>query len=204
MGELDDDTLIALVKKGDTHAEALLCAKYWTFAKNFGKKFASLYYDLGFTDDEFASVAFASIVVAMKKYIPGKEANSFYSYWLIIAKNQCINYVHDNSFIDLDSGRPVSFDSVSREDGLTLHEICGFPDHKIDYSITRKQLYDFIVSKSSKLSDDERIVAYYMFFLEYDYEEIQLLTKWPMSKVYRVAWNARRKVSNFIKSRYFN
>ena len=203
MKDYDDDTLIALIKKGDTHAEALLCAKYWTFAKNFGKKFASLYYDLGLNADEFATVAFSSIVIAMEKYQLGSSKKSFKSYWLTIAKNQCINYVHDNTFIDLECGRPISLDEISYEDGLTLHEVCGLPDHSIEYGLARKQLYDFITSKDSKLNDNEKIVAYYMFLQSYSHEDIQMLTKWPMKKVYRHVRNARVKVSNFIESGYF-
>ena len=202
MEELDDDTLIALIKKGDTHAETLLCAKYWVFASNLGKKFASLYADLGLTVDDFSAVAFSSIVIAMKKYKPNDQ-QSFKSYWTVIAKNQCINFVHDNSFIDLADMRPISFDSQTREDGLTLHETCGSEDDKISYGVTAKQLYDFITAPETPLTENEQIVAYYMFLQNYDYDDIIMLTKWPRDKVYRVFRKTRKKVSNFFKSGYF-
>ena len=203
MEELDDDTLIALIKDGDTHAEALLCAKYWVFARNFGRKFAVLYKDLGFNADDFMAAAFSSVVIAMEKYSPAKH-KSFHNYWMVVARNQCINFVHDNSFIDFETGRPISFDAVSYEDGLSLHETTGLPDPTLTYGITRKQLYDFIVSKDSKLSENERLVAYYMFLQEYSYEDIQMLTKWKKNKVYAIVRRARLKVSNFFKSGYFN
>lgn len=202
MEQLDDDTLIALIKKGDTHAETLLCAKYWVFAQKFGKQFASMYKDLGLTVDDFSTVAFSSIVVALKKYSKEKF-HSFYNYWLAVAKNQCLNYVYDNCFISMDYDRPVSLDSLSKEDGLTLHEICGLPDDKITYGLTRKQLYDFIVSDESKLTINEKVIAYYMFLNGYNSEDIRLLTKWSKEKVYSIVKRTRKKVSNFFKSGYF-
>ena len=72
MSNFQDDDLVELIKKGDTHAEALLCEKYWRFARIFGKKFAVLYYDLGVSADEFASVAFSSIVRSEERRV-GKE-----------------------------------------------------------------------------------------------------------------------------------
>ena len=202
MEELDDDTLIALIDKGDTHAETLLCAKYWVFARNLGKKFADLYADLGMTVDDFTAVAFSSIVVAMKKYKPN-EQQSFKKYWTVIAKNQCINFVHDNSFIDFAELRPISFDSKTYEDGLTLHETLGNVDYKMTYGVTTEQLYNFISSPNSPLSEDEKVAAYYMLLQNYDFTELKMLTKWPAAKVYRVASKARMKVSNFFKSGYF-
>lgn len=202
MEELDDDTLIALIKKGDTHAETLFYAKYWVFARNFGRKFASLYTDLGLTADDFSAVAFSSVSTAMKKYVPGKE-KSFYGYWLAIAKNECINYVHNNSFIDLNISRPISFDSVSQDNGLTLHETYGSTDSKIMDEITRTQLLDFITASDSKLTDDEKVVAYYMFLHDYNHDELQMLTKWNKKKLYYCVKRARMKVSNFFKSGYF-
>ncbi|MBO4286215.1 MAG: hypothetical protein J5880_02640 [Bacilli bacterium] len=202
MEELDDDTLIALIKKGDTHAETLLCAKYWVFARNLGKKFASVYADLGLTVDDFSAVAFSSIVIAMKKYKPN-EQQSFKSYWTVIAKNQCINFVHDNSFIDFAEQRPISLDSQIREDGLTLHETCGSDDYRMTFGVTTEQLYNFIASEDSPLSQDEKVAAYYMFLQNYDFNDLKMLTKWTAAKVYRVAKKARKKVSNFFKSGYF-
>ena len=202
MTELDDDTLIALTKDGDTHAEALLCAKYWVFARNLGRRFASSYSDLGLTADDFAAVAFSSLAEAMKKYRSKKE-KSFKGYWLTVAKNQCINFIHDNSFIDLEVSRPLSLDSETREDGLTLHEICGDIDHKIKDDINLMQLYEFIVSPNSRLSNNQKVVAYYMFIENYTFEDVQELTKWSYDKIYHVASRARMKVSNFFKSGYF-
>ena len=154
MNELDDDTLIALIKKGDTHAETLLYAKYWVFARNFGKKYASLYKDLGLTVDDFSAVAFSSVLMAMKKYVSGQQG-TFHSYWLAIARNECINYVYQNSFIDVSFSRPISLDSTLQDNGLTLHETLGSTDSKMADDIIRTQLYDYITSAHSKLNEDE-------------------------------------------------
>lgn len=203
MTELDDDTLIALAKDGDTHAETLLCTKYWGFAQNLGTKFASTYSDLGLTADEFAAVAFSSIVIAMKKY-NGKQKEKFHGYWMKIAKNQCINYIRENTFLGYGILRPLSLDSETHEDGLTLHETCGSIDYQIKHNINLKQLYEYIVSPNCSLSEEQKIVAYYMFIENYSFEDIQLLTKWKFDKVYHTARKARKKVSNFFKSRYFD
>ena len=198
MTELDDDTLIALIKKRDTHAEALLCAKYWVFAKNLAKKFYSLYSDLGLTLDDFTGVAFSSIMIAIQKYNPA-EHDSFHAYWLIISKNQCINYIRENSYLSFSETRPVSLDSMTMDGGLTLHETCGDYDHRIKYDILFKHLHDYIFSPKSSLTDDERVVAYYMILYSYSYQDMLNLTKWSRSKLYRVAINMRKKVSNFLK-----
>ena len=200
--EFDDDTLIALIRKGDTHAEVLLCAKYFGFASILGKKFYSLYRDLGFSLDEFTQVAFVSVAIALKKYKLGTD-QSFHSYWHVIAKNQCINFIHQNSFIDYSHNRPISLDSTYGDDGLSLHETCGSIDHKISFDVTHKQLYDFIVSEKSSLTVDEKVVAYYMFLENYDYDDLIAITKWRRDKVYRTVRKARKKVSNFFKSGYF-
>ena len=202
MEELDDDTLIALIKKGDTHAETLFYAKYMVFARNFGRKFASIYKDLGLTVDDFSTVAFSSILIAMRKYVPGQTA-SFHSYWQAIAKNECINYVYNNSFIDLNAARPISMDSASQDNGLTLHETYGSTDTMMTDGINREQLYEFIMSKESRLKEDERVVAYYMFLHDYNHDDLQMLTKWNKKKLYYCVKRARLKVSNFFKSGYF-
>ena len=202
MNELDDDTLIALIKKGDTHAETLLYAKYWVFARNFGKKYASLYKDLGLTVDDFSAVAFSSVLMAMKKYVSGQQG-TFHSYWLAIARNECINYVYQNSFIDVSFSRPISLDSTLQDNGLTLHETLGSTDSKMADDIIRTQLYEYITSSHSKLNEDEKVVAYYMFLNDYSYDELQMLTKWNKKKLYYCVKKARMKVSNFFKSGYF-
>lgn len=199
---IDDDTLIGLIRTGDTHAEALLCEKYLSFAQNLGKKYASLYSDLGLSADEFTAVAFTSLAIALNKYTPNKE-KSFYSYWTTIAKNQCINFVRNNSYSNNDFIHPLSLDSSLFDDGLTLHETCGSDDVKISYSVERKLVYDFITSKDSKLTNDERLVGYFTFIEGYNFEEIKMLTKWKADKVYRVSDSVRKKVSNFFKSGYF-
>ena len=202
MTELDDDTLIALIKDGDTHAEALLCAKYWVFARNLGKRFASSYSDLGLTADDFATVAFSSVVIAMQKY-KGKTGKTFHYYWSKIARNQCINFINDNTFLGLDILRPLSLDSETHEDGLTLHETCGTIDYRIKEDINLKQLYEYIVSPKSTLTEDQKVLAYYMLVENYTYEDLQQLTKWNYAKIYKLAQRVREKVSNFFKSRYF-
>ena len=69
--------------------------------------------------------------------------------------------------------------------------------------LTRKQLYDFIVSDESKLTINEKVIAYYMFLNGYNSEDIRLLTKWSKEKVYSIVKRTRKKVSNFFKSGYF-
>jgi len=202
MPEYDDETLIALIKKGDTHAEALFCAKYWTYAKNFGAKFAYSYSDLGLTADDFAAVCFSAVAVAIKKYRPRVD-KSFRSYWMAIAKNQCINFVRDSMFSELSVGRPISLDNSSYEDGLSLHETFGDFDYHIKSDINSSQLYDYVLSEKSSLTDDEKIAIYYMCIVGYEYNELIDLTKWSPSKAYRVCSKAKSKVSNFIKSGYF-
>ena len=202
MPGLDDDTLIALIKERDTHAEALLCAKYWDFARKLGKQFAVSYSDVGLTEDDFAAVAFSSIVVAIKKYNTVQH-KSFKSYWLKIAKNQCINYIYDNCYVGESFSHPLSLDMISHEDGLSLHETCGKLDYTIKNNINLKQLFEYIRSPVNRFTEDEQIVAYYMFIEGYNFDDVQQVTKWKNSKVYRVAKNARAKVSNFFKSRYF-
>ena len=179
-----------------------MCAKYWVFASILGKKFGSLYRDLGLTVDDFTQVAFASVVIAMKKYKPSNE-QSFHSYWQVVARNKCITFIHQNTFIDYENNRPISFDSTNGDDGLSLHETYGFIDHKISFGVTYKQLYDFIISEKSSLTDEEKVVAYYMFLENYDYDDLIAITKWRREKVYRVVRKARKKVSNFFKSGYF-
>lgn len=203
MVQLDDDTLIALIKKGDTHAEALLCSKYWVFAKKLGYNFALLYRDLGFTIDEFTTVCFSALVTAIKKYRPHQD-KAFKSYWSAVAKNQCINYVHENSTIDVDMKRPISFDATGYDDGLSLHDTFGSDDHSISYQLMRRRLLELVFEEDEDLlSNDEKIVVYYMFLNDYSYSELKMLTKWTKSKMYHVVGNARTKVSNFFKSGYF-
>ena len=161
-----------------------------------------MYRDLGLTVDDFTQVAFASVVIAMKKYKPSNE-QSFHSYWQVVERNKCITFIHQNTFIDYENNRPISFDSTNGDDGLSLHETYGFIDHKISFGVTYKQLYDFIISEKSSLTDEEKVVAYYMFLENYDYDDLIAITKWRREKVYRVVRKARKKVSNFFKSGYF-
>lgn len=200
MDKLNDDTLVALIRQGDSHAELLLYQKYWGFAKNLGRKIYLNYKYCGISEDEFTSVAYASVMESVKTYT-GK--NSFYRFWLIIAQNECIDYLRENAFYGkLNINGVVSLDNSLNLDMLSFHEMVGVSDDNFS-DLINETYYFFIRDKEMNLSKEEKIAAYYVLYKQLDISEIAYLTKWSKQKVYRLVKKVKTKVSNFIKSRYF-
>ena len=202
MERISDDDLVALIKSGDSRAEAMLYDRYWGFAKNFGAQMASIYKDLGFSADDFTNVAFTAVFIAIEKFNGYK--NAFNKFWAIVAKNECMSFIHENTIGMEISGKPISMDYQKHDDGLTLHETLGELDNEIKNGIMKNEIVDYVMAENNSLSKDERVLAYYTIIQGYDYDDIVELTDWSKQKVYRVARKMKRKVSNFCKSRYFD
>ena len=202
MERISDDELIALIKSGDSQAEATLYDRYWGFAKIFGANMASIYKDMGFNADDFTNVAFTAVFIAIEKY--KGYINAFYKYWAIVAKNECMTFIEENTYLNETESKPVSFDYQHYSDALSLHEILGENDSEIKSSITENEIKEYLMSGTNEMNQNEKLVAYYMIFQDYDYDDIVEVTGWSRQKAYRVVRKMKAKVSNFLKSGYFN
>ena len=197
-----DEELVLLIHAGDSYAETILYERYWGIAKVFGAKMAKIYSNVSISADDFTSVAFTSVYIAVQKFT--KSCHSFYSFWLTIARNECTTFIGENVVKGTSAFRPISLDRQLYYDGLTLHETMGQIDDEIFREIDQHEIIDYIFSKKNNLSDNEAKAAYYIIVQGCTFDDLAEITKWDKRKVYRVVSSMKIKVSNFIKSRYFD
>ena len=81
----------------------------------------------GITFDEFYSVALESLYYSMKKY-KSEQKVSFYTYLMNTINKELIRYFMRNS---LHNSPNISFDQISKEEGLSIEELIGSEDEKI-------------------------------------------------------------------------
>mgnify|MGYP003322697521 CR=1 FL=1 len=199
MRKISDEKLVSLTKKGDKHAEFLLFNRYYHLSQTEAKKFyhSTLYKDLEI--EEYFSICFSSVAVAIKKY---KKLDTFYNYWKTICRNNMVNAARS---IRPEHYNVVSFDSILYEDNdsLSFHDSLGTEDGDYVYGDIIKMIENYIYDINNDLDDDEALVAHLLVYRQYTYEEIAKVTKWKMTKVYYVAHCVREKISDYLKKRIF-
>ena len=200
--ELTDERLVFLICKGDSHAEAIFYDKYYQKSKIAGRVFYLKYGDLGISEDEFTAVAYSSVALAINKYKQIK--GSFNSYWSAIVKNEVAKYIEENTTV-LSNKSNISLDDECYEnnDVIQYHDTLSSSEN--DDGLTLKEcIKKYIYSPTSDLSDEEALVAHLLFYREYSLEEIMNRTGWKRAKTYYVMRNTRKKISDYLKSAYFN
>lgn len=94
----------------------------------------------GITFDEFYSVALESLYFSMKKY-KGEMKVSFYTYLMNTINKELIRYFMKNS---IHNSPNVSFDQISKEEGLTIDELIGSDDEKIKQIFINNEIRESI------------------------------------------------------------
>ena len=129
----------------------------------------------------------------------------FYNYWKTISYNAMINYIRDNR---TQSGK-YSLDNCAFIDNetITFHDFVSKDANEIidEINITNlKQIIEsYIYNPTNDLTDDEALVAHYLYYRQFDNEEISAKTGWESPKVYYVVKNTRKKISDYLKKRIF-
>ena len=202
---MDDNSLVILVQHGDTRAETILCNRYWNFSLKLGTKSYFKYTNSGISSDEFTSVAFSSLAIAIKKF--DESCDSFHNYWHKIAVNAIQDYVNSNAyFAGARAFGDICYDGidVEYEDHVSMENFIGELDDKYTKDELSKKILEFIYSKESKFNYSEVFVAYYMIFYDYKVDDLMKLTGWAKHKTYFIMKTVRDKISTFLKNGYFS
>ncbi len=204
MAELSDEELVNLVKQGNIRAEAILYNKYYHLALSEAKRVASQFRITGIEIDDLVSVSFESVKKSIDLFENG-TTRKFYSYWRAISYNSMINYIRDNR---TQSGK-YSLDNLTYQDNetITFHDIVSNDETSVSNEINVENLKhiieSFIYNPTNNLTDDEALVAHYLYYRQYDNEEIKAKTGWDSPKIYYVVKNTRKKISDYLKKRIF-
>ena len=199
MSELTDEELAALIKRNDTHAECELYHRYYKKSVAFARRFSCNCEYYGIEIDDLVAVCFACVKTAVDGFSI-EEKKSFHAYWKIVSRNAMLNYLKANTRdyhfnISLDGARYHDSDTV------TLHDALGKQDDSFDD--LNKAIASYIYNPKSNLSDEEALVAHYLYYREYSFTEIASHTGWKINKVYYLVSCTRKKISDYLKKRIF-
>lgn len=196
MSKLIDEELVTLVRQGDMHAECLLYHRYYGYSKVIANSFVRQH-NVNIDYDELVSVAFSCVPSAVNKY---SNIASFKKYWTAVAKNAMADYVKQNS-----ESLTVSLDSLCYcdNDKVTFHDVIGESENPVANELD-KIIEEYIYDPNSNLTDKEALVAHYLYYRQYDIDEIIVKTGWVPDQAYYTLRRTRKKISDYLKKRIFN
>ncbi len=143
--------------------------------------------------EDLVSIAFAAVNTAIDKYNIEKN-NSFYSYWLQIAKNAMKGYLRESIRLH-GSDSEISLDDEN-ESGHSLHDSVSGEDIDKEISIYNA-LISIINDERCKLTNNEKLVIS-LSLDGYDMKEISKILNKNKATIYRNYHSAINKIRHSI------
>ena len=176
---------------GDEYAKNILVEKYRKHSWYVAKKLKELYPIENYTLEDYMSIAFAALSVALKTY--HFSSCSFYGYWYHIVINDIRRivkrYLMDDYWVTNNS---LSIDAEIKPQ-TTLHDVISNNSIFTEQNMLRDTFLTIVDDPKRGFTREQRIVIHY--FLDgYELVEIHKLLGWSRSKVYYAYREAIKRI----------